>query len=123
MNNALLQTLFNDPSGGQIAGGMMMVFLFSSVGVAAAGAFAFVARHVFLGRYEQVFGRLCFSPSLRFIWGLLRGFRLKQLPGVPNLLLSQSLRLQRLLGRSQCLFSLLGTSFTAYGTSRIAFTA
>ncbi|RZO86224.1 MAG: hypothetical protein EVA65_04650 [Oceanococcus sp.] len=55
MHYALLQTLVNDPSGGQIAGGVMMIVLFLSVGVAAAGAFAFVARHVFLGRYERMF--------------------------------------------------------------------
>ncbi len=55
MNTALLQTLLDNPSGGQIAGGVMMIILFPFVGLMAAAATAFVARRMFLGSHERVY--------------------------------------------------------------------
>lgn len=70
MQQALLQTLFNNPSGAQIAGGAMMVVLFVSVGVVAAVALTSVARRVLCGRYEQIY----WSVLLIVIAALYSGF-------------------------------------------------
>lgn len=55
MTEPLLKTLLADPSAAQVAGGVMMIVLFSSVGAIAAFGMASVARRVFLGRFEQFF--------------------------------------------------------------------
>ncbi len=75
MNSALLQTLFSDPSGGQLAGGIMMVVLFSSVGVAAAAAFAFVGRKMCSGRYEQLFWSALLASIAAFYVGFAGWFQ------------------------------------------------
>jgi hypothetical protein len=55
MSHALLQTLVNDPTRAQIAGGMMMIILFLFVGLVTAIATTVIARRVFQGRYERVY--------------------------------------------------------------------
>ncbi len=70
MNNPLLQTLLNDPTGGQIAAGIMMILVFSSVGLIAAAATAYIARRVFLGWY----GRIYWAGMLIAIAALYMGF-------------------------------------------------
>lgn len=55
MNIPLLQGLLDSPTPGQMAGGVMMILLFSFVGFVVATATAFVARRVFLGWHERAF--------------------------------------------------------------------
>ncbi len=74
MNNALLQTMFDNPSGSQLAGGVMMITLFTFVGVAAAAAFAYVARRVFLGRYEQIYWAVLLAAIAAFYIGFASWF-------------------------------------------------
>lgn len=73
-NNPLLQTLFDDPSGGQIAGGVMMILLFTSVGATAAAAFAFVARRMLHGRFEQIFWAVLLAAIAAFYAGFAGWF-------------------------------------------------
>ncbi|RZO86908.1 MAG: hypothetical protein EVA65_01130 [Oceanococcus sp.] len=77
MTEPLLQTLFNDPGAAQLAGGIMMIMLFSAVGVAAAGAFAYVARRMFHGRYEQFFWSLLLIGIAAFYTGFAGWFQVE----------------------------------------------
>lgn len=74
MNDALLRTLFDNPSTGQLAGGLMMILLFVSVGVAAAATFIYVARRVFPKRYEQIYWSVLLVAIAAFYIGFAAWF-------------------------------------------------
>ena len=75
MSEPLLKTLMDDPSGGQIAGGIMMILLFSSVGAIAASAMAYATRRIFLGKLEQYFWAVLLGAIAAFYIGFAGWFQ------------------------------------------------
>lgn len=75
MNTPLLQTLFDQASSGQMAGGIMMILLFSSVGAVAAIAMAIAARRIFEGWYEKLYWSLLLFAIAAFYTGFAAWFQ------------------------------------------------
>ena len=75
MNEPLLKTLLGDPSAGQIAGGLMMLLLFLSLGVLAATAVVLALRRLFPARLEQCVWAMLLAAIAAFYLGFAAWFQ------------------------------------------------